>query len=323
MSRRPIVVSGSLAFDRIVDFPGRFRREIRPEKLHVLSVSFVVPTMREHFGGTAGNIAYNLALLGERPVVVGSVGKDFSAYKKWLQRHSVALALRTMPKQYTATAMIMNDQENNQIAAFHPGALSTPAWTLARRGPRPAMVVSAPGNKEDFLQLAAWAKKNRIPSIIDPGQIIPLFSGAELRRAIAGSFLLIANDYEMSTIQERTGLSAIPLARTVRYVVTTLGRRGSVIVGDGRTHRIPVAPPKNSSDPTGAGDAYRAGLLAGIRLGLPIATAGRLASVVSCYTVEQYGTQTHRFTLPQLAARYKRAFGTSFLKEKGRVNYEI
>lgn len=323
MTQRPIVVSGSLAFDRIADFPGRFAKEIRPDKLHVLSVSFVVPTMREHFGGTAGNIAYNFSLLGERPLVIASVGNDFQEYQRWLRTHGVNLALRTVVNAKTATAMMITDQDDNQIAAFHPGALATPAWTSVRRGPRPSLVVAAPGNKEDFLQLCRWARAHDIPWVVDPGQIIPLFSAKELRDVIQGCFLLIANDYEMSTIQKRTGLSAAALESKARHVVTTLGSRGSVIQSGNKKYKIPAATPKNIKDPTGAGDAFRAGLLTGLRLGLPLPTAGRLASVVSCYTVEQYGTQTHRFTLAQLAARYRRNFGTSFMNEKGRIDYAL
>lgn len=319
-------MTGSLAFDRILDYPGRFRDKIQPKKTHVLSVSFFVPTIRIGFGGTAGNIAYTLSLLGEHPVVVGSVGHDAAGYERWLRRHGVRLSLRRIKNSPTASVTIITDKDDNQISAFHPGAMEFPAFQQAQNHTSihaTRLIVSAPGNKTDSLASIRWAKSRKVSWVVDPGQRVFSLSRIDYRSIIRGAFLVIANDYEMLTIQKLSGWSASVIAKMADIVVTTLGRRGSLITRGNRTFRIPAGKPKTEADPTGAGDAFRAGLIAGLRWGLTLPSAGRLASVVSCYTVEQYGTQTHRFTLPSLNARYRKTFGTSFLAEKGRVDYAL
>lgn len=322
-----ILVSGSLAYDYIMDFPGYFRDHILPEKLHVLSVSFLIKTMRRNFGGTAGNIAYNLALLGEKPAILASAGNDFRAYGKWLMAKGVNLSQVNRVKEVsTAGAYIMTDQADNQIAAFYPGAMQRRVACNVKRVTQGAKIaIVAPGNLEDMKALPRLYKKYGVPYLYDPGQNIVALSGAQLRAGIEGAKVFISNDYELALVLKKTEWKKQDVLKRVEVLTTTLGEHGSVIEvgipgGSASGLRrpslrisIPSARPKNTSDPTGAGDAYRAGFIKGLLMGLPYDKVGKLASVVAVYTVEKYGTQTHRFTWQGLLRRYRENYGEALL----------
>ncbi|MDX9893388.1 MAG: carbohydrate kinase family protein [Patescibacteria group bacterium] len=306
-----ILVTGSVAYDRIMNFPGLFKNEILPEKVHILNVSFLVNELKEGFGGTGGNIAYNLALLGLKPVLMANVGaKDFSFYQVWLKKHRIDLsALRVWPGQNTASAYIITDQDDNQISGFYPGAMSKPIignkFSLA--GIKLAII--SPQNPIDMIKLPLLFKQKKIDYIFDPGQQVTSLTGNQLCSAIAGSLVLIGNDYEINLISQKTKWSVDQLSGKTNTLITTLGSKGSIIRQGSKVYKIKSAKPKNSSDPTGAGDAYRAGLIYGLLHGWPLAKVGQFAGLVSVYTVEKYGTQTHQFTWTDLQNRYRRNFG--------------
>lgn len=331
-----ILISGSLAYDYIMNFPGYFRDHILPEKLHVLSVSFLIDKMQKNFGGTAGNIAYNLALLGERPTILASAGNDFGEYRAWLTRHRVDCSRIHMVKEVpTASCHITTDQSDNQITAFHLGAMakSIKAELFFRQSSalkfrQVKIAIVSPGNLEDMKALPRLYKKYGIPYIYDPGQNIPALSGADLRAGITGAKVFISNDYELALALKKTGWEKQDALRRVEALVTTLGEKGSMIElynpsqpplklrgGEGGVIKfcVPAAKPKNTSDPTGAGDAYRAGFIKGLLIGLPYDKIGKLASVVSVYTVEKYGTQTHTFSWQGLLKRYRENYGEALL----------
>lgn len=315
-----ILISGSLAYDYIMDFPGYFRDHILPEKLHVLSVSFLIDRMERNFGGTAGNIAYNLALLDERPTILASAGSDFALYRRWLARHKVGYAhVNVIKEASTAGAYIMTDKADNQITAFYPGAMrqSINAELFSRRSPalgfrQVQMAIVAPGNLEDMKALPRAYKKYGVPYVYDPGQNIAALSGADLRAGIDGAKVFISNDYELALALKKTNWKKRDLLKRARVLVTTLGEMGSVIELRDKNVKLGIkkmkispARPKNVSDPTGAGDAYRAGFIKGLLMGLPYEKAGKLAATVAVYTVEKYGTQTHSFTWSQILQRYR------------------
>jgi len=349
-----ILVSGSLAYDRIMNFHGHFSDHIDPKKLHVLSVSFMAHQLKENFGGTAGNIAYNLALLGESPRIISAAGTDFAPYKKWLGKHGVDLSwVQTIKNDPCASAYIMTDEADCQITAFYPGAMRKKFPISNFQFPiilkKIKLAIVAPGNIEDMRALPKLYRKHKVPFIFDPGQAIPALSGDDLRNGINGAKIFISNDYELAMVLKKTEWNKNELLKRVEVLVTTLGEHGSVIEVNTKWHnapqpplnsrggdandpplkirpmarsarlieggaggvmsfQIPSAKPKNTSDPTGAGDAYRAGLIKGLLMGLPYDKIGRLAAVVSVYTVEKYGTQTHHFTWPQILKRYKENF---------------
>lgn len=332
-----ILVSGSLAYDYIMNFPGYFRDHLLPEKLHEISVSFFINKMERNFGGTAGNIAYNLALLGEKPTILASAGNDFKDYTHWLKSIGVAHEsarksarafaryskncidlshVRIMRDLPTAGAYIMTDQADSQITGFYPGAMST-RLKIKDLGLKKLkdikIAIVAPGNLDDIRTLVSTYKKYQVPYIFDPGQVITALTPDDLRAGIDGAKVFISNDYELAMVLKNTGWTKQDILKRVEVLVTTLGEKGSMIelgeeqsFGRRRTVlRIAPAKAKNVGDPTGAGDAYRAGLIKGLLLGLPYDKVGRLASVVSVYTVEKYGTQTHRFTWDEVVKRYK------------------
>ncbi|MFA5052223.1 MAG: carbohydrate kinase family protein [Patescibacteria group bacterium] len=301
-----IIISGSVAYDRIMDFKGRFRDHILPDKIHNLNVSFHADTFHESYGGTAGNIAYSLALLGERPVVMASVGRDFMPYRVWMRRHHIDLQyVKTVGGAATASAFIITDQDDNQIAAFSPGAMNTPAKPIpGRLLGRQSLGIIAPGNLRDMVRYASQYRKSSTRYLFDPGQQITSFSGLQLQKCLRGAYGFISNDYELALVLKKTGWPKSKLLGSVGIVVTTLGSKGSVVYSEGKTYRVPIAVPKNTSDPTGAGDAYRSGFIKGLQLGWPLPHAGRLGAVVSVYSVEMYGTQTHRFTWPKVSKRF-------------------
>lgn len=306
-----ILVSGSLAYDRIMDFPGRFADHILPDKIHVLNVCFMVNGLTERYGGTAGNIAYNLLLLGEQPLILATAGRDFGPYEEWLRRLGLPLdGIRLIPEEFTASAYITTDLADNQITGFNPGAMKHPSgFALDGLDPRRALAIIAPGNLEDMLTYSRLYKQRQVPYIFDPGQSIPAWGGGELREMATGAWALIVNDYELELLQQKTGLTTSRLLEITPTLIVTRGDQGSQVFGGGEQHQIPAVPPRQVVDPTGAGDAYRAGLIKGLILGLPWPEAARLGAAVASFAVEKAGTQEHRFSLAEVTERYSQVFG--------------
>jgi adenosine kinase len=306
-----ILVSGSLAYDRIMDFPGKFSDHILPDKIHVLNVCFTVNGLQEKFGGTAGNIAYSLALLGEQPVILATAGKDFDRYEAWLQGHRLSLAgIRRVEEPLTAGAYITTDQADNQITGFNPGAMKYPSlFEFDGMDPQKTLAIVAPGNLEDMLTYTRRCKERKIAYIFDPGQSIPALSADQLVEMLTGSRLLISNDYELEMIMRATGLEKAQLLQRAGGIITTLGEDGSLVCTQDEEIKIPAARAARVVDPTGAGDAYRAGLIKGLVLGTSLADAARTGGVCASYAVECYGTQEHIFSEEDFWARYERNFG--------------
>ncbi len=306
----PILLSGSIAYDRIMNFDGRFKDHILPDKIHVLNVSFYVEKFRIGYGGTCATIAYNLALLGERPIVLAATGHDFAKYRKWLTGHSIRTThIKQLKQVATSSCYIITDKSDNQITGFFAGAMQYSNGPVPKKffGRRSIACVS-PGNIDDMKKYPLQYKKTKTPYIYDPGQQIPILSKKDLLQGITGAEVFISNDYELALILKKVGLTLPALLKKAAIVVTTKGEKGSIIRQGKRIYRIPPAKPKNTSDPTGAGDAYRAGLIKGLINKYPLPKVGRLAGLVSVYTVEKYGTQTHTFTWTSLRKRYYRNF---------------
>ncbi|MFA5154877.1 MAG: carbohydrate kinase family protein [Patescibacteria group bacterium] len=308
--KRRLVVSGSLAYDQIMDFPGRFSDHILPEAIHQLNLSFFLSSCRQSFGGTAGNIAYNLYLLQERPTILGVAGPDFLNYRKRLKQQGAEVGrISLVPDSRTASAYIITDQADNQIAAFYPGPLPKDYARTAASGLEGIdLAIIAPDDKDRMLAYAAVYQKRKIPYIFDPGQALIAFSPAELRRAVNGAKVLIGNDYEIKLILDKLGAAHRELHKLVEILVVTKGGQGSEIYHHNEKISIRPAKPKNTSDPTGAGDAYRAGLIKGLLKGYNLKTCGQLGSLAAVYTVEKFGTQTHKFTLAEFQRRYRENF---------------
>ncbi|MDE5831478.1 MAG: carbohydrate kinase family protein [Desulfovibrio sp.] len=312
-----IYVSGSLAFDRIMTFQGNFKDHLLPDKLHMLNVSFMVDSMAERRGGCAGNIAYSLALLGENPVVVASAGRDFGSYAQKLESMGVSLeGVARHEDIFTALCYITTDLNSNQITGFYPGAMSLPAgYDFPRLDPEKDIAIVSPGNVQDMRSLPKFFRERGVPYIFDPGQQIPVLSPDDLRDAIEGSFALVANDYEVNMICKAVGMSEDELLGRTLWLVTTLGAAGVRVRGaDGTDETIPAAPVNGVADPTGAGDAQRAGLLKGLAAGLSMPEAARLGAISASYAIEKLGTQEHSYTPAEFAARYEKNFGSMPIK---------
>jgi adenosine kinase len=306
------LICGSIAFDSVMVFQGRFRDHILPDRIHLLNVSFLVPSLRRNYGGCAGNIAYNLALLGGRGAPMATVGHDFAPYGQWLRERSVDLAhVRTVEHEFTAQAFITTDLDDNQITAFHPGAMSHSHVNRVPDGAGVTLGIVAPDGRDGMVQHATQFAEAGIPLLFDPGQGLPMFGGQELLDFIGKSTWIAVNDYEGQMLAERTGLPLRDIARRVRALIVTRGAEGSVIHADGREIVIPAVRPEAIVDPTGCGDAYRAGLIFGLQQGLDWETTGRVASLMGAIKVAHSGTQHHRFTRDEFAARFRAAFGRS------------
>ncbi|HEY5998795.1 MAG TPA: carbohydrate kinase family protein [bacterium] len=310
-----IAVSGSLAFDRIMDFPGKFSDHILPDKIHVLNVCFAINGLRENFGGTAGNIAYALALLGERPRVIAAVGRDFDPYRTWMARHHLSLDhVAEVADELTAGAYITTDQSDNQITAFNPGAMRHRVSLDPEAFPaRETIAVVAPGNLEDMEHLARLWRERGVPYIFDPGQSLPAWGGEQLLELIRGSLIFISNDYELELTCRKTGRGAEDLLHLTSAVITTRGEAGAVLLqreADVQRHLIPAVRPEKVADPTGAGDAFRGGLVKGLALSRgALLHACRMGATAAAYAVEVYGTQTYRFTQDSFNERFTDSFG--------------
>jgi len=304
-----ILVSGSLAYDRIMNFPGKFSEHILPEKIHNLNISFPLETCTENFGGTAGNISYNLALLGERPVVLATVGDDFDPYRVWMDKHNIdSSMIKVIQKEKTSFCYIMTDRSDNQITAFYPGAMKYTGNKLGKEFANDALAIIAPGCVESMKEYADFYRENNIPYIYDPGQQITVLSDRDLLHGISGAKVFISNNYELNMVMQKTGFKEDDILEKAEILITTLGDKGCKIRTKEKSYDIPPAKPENTSDPTGAGDAFRAGFIKGLAQGLPLDVAGRLASTVAVYTVEKCGTQTHTFTIGELKERYNKNF---------------
>jgi adenosine kinase len=306
-----IFVSGSLAYDRIMDFPGRFADHILPEKIHILNVCFMVNGLTERFGGTAGNIAYNLALLGEKPVILATGGRDFGLYQEWLTELGLPLTgIRLIDEEFTAGAYITTDLADNQITGFNPGAMKHESeYHFDGANPGESLAIIAPGNLADMLVYSRRYKEMGLPYIFDPGQSIPVWGTDDLREMATGALAIIMNDYEMEMFHQKTGLAEGDLQNLAQALIITKGEEGSELIGPEGRQIIPPARPLQVQDPTGAGDAYRAGLIKGLTLNLPWATAALLGSTVASFAVEQAGTQEHRVSLTDFRSRYQDNFG--------------
>jgi adenosine kinase len=304
------LICGSIAFDSVMVFQGRFRDHILPDRIHLLNVSFLVPSLRRNYGGCAGNIAYNLALLGGRGAPMATVGHDFGPYGEWLRARSVDLTyIREVENEFTAQAFITTDLDDNQITAFHPGAMSHSHLNRVPDGAGLTLGVVAPDGRDGMVQHAAQFAAAGIPLLFDPGQGLPMFGGQELLDFVAKSTWIAVNDYEGQMLAERTGLSLRDIAGRVRALIVTRGAEGSVIHADGREILIPAVRPDAILDPTGCGDAYRAGLVFGLQNGLDWETTGRIASLMGSIKIAHTGTQHHRFTRDEFEARFRAAFG--------------
>ncbi|MDR1776821.1 MAG: carbohydrate kinase family protein [Desulfovibrio sp.] len=307
-----IYISGSLAFDRIMSFPGNFQDHILMDKLHQINVSFMVEGMDERRGGCAGNIAWSLALLGEKPVIVSCAGRDFDPYAKILKKRGLPLeGIRRDESLFTALCYITTDLNGNQITGFYPGAMGVPSdYAFASLNPDADMAIVSPGNMDDMRRLPGVFREAGVPYIYDPGQQLPVLSAADLLNAVEGSFACITNDYELKMICKTTGKSEEELLGRTLWLVTTLGAQGALVRGaDGSEFHIPAVSPRTVVDPTGAGDAHRAGLIKGLSCGLPMPEAAKLGSVSASFALERMGTQEHTFTPGQFRKRYEKSFG--------------
>jgi adenosine kinase len=304
------LICGSLAFDTITVFPGRFAQQILPEQVHILNVSFLVPTLRREFGGCAGNIAYTLKQLGGEPLVMAAAGADGQEYVARIQSWGASTEFVRVEKEtYTAQAIIITDADNNQITAFHPGAMSSAHLTkVPARGDIKVGIV-APDGRDAMIQHAQQMADAKIPFIFDPGQGMPMFNGDDLRKFVEQATWVTVNDYEWELLKDRTGWTEKDVTARVDALIVTLGGKGSEIHTKDKTFTIPVATPKSVQDPTGCGDAYRAGLLYGLLHKLDWETTGRIASLMGSIKIEHQGPQNHKFTLEQFKKRYKAAFG--------------
>jgi adenosine kinase len=307
-----IYISGSLAYDRIMDFPGRFADHILPHKIHVLNVCFNINGLVEKFGGTAGNIAYSLALLEEHPFIVATSGEDFDRYELWLSQNGLSSRwIKKIPGVLTAGAYITTDLDDNQITAFNPGAMAFEADLPLLDGMgRGAMVFIGPGNKTDMASLARTARAAQTPFFFDPGQSLNIWQGNELREAVEGAFCFVSNEYELSLFLQMTEWSMRDLYENVEVVITTRGPEGAVLDRKGEKILIPAVPVRDVLDPTGAGDAFRAGLLKGLRLELDWEICCQVGAVSAAFAVEHYGTQEHHMTWEALGRRYEGYFGS-------------
>ncbi len=307
-----VVVTGSIAYDYLMRFPGRFVEHILPDQLDHVSLSFLVDEMRRQRGGCAANIAYNLALLGERPRLMGTVGQDFGEYREWLEAHGVDTSLtREEPDLFTASFFVNTDQDGNQIASFYTGAMAR-ARELSFRGLDAGeidLVVISPNDPEAMVKYAAECRALGIPYLYDPSQQIVRLSGEALQAGVEGCDLLVVNEYEFELLQKRTGMSADAVrSAPARACVVTRGAEGSRIWAEGEVYDIPVVPPERAADPTGVGDAFRAGLIKGLALGLSWDLAGRMGSLAATYALEAPGPQSHRYTQAEFVARFRHHF---------------
>ncbi len=307
------LICGSFAYDNIMVFGDRFKNHILPDQVHILNVCFLVPEMRREFGGCAGNIAYGLKLLGGKPLPMATVGQDFAPYRAWMERCGIDDSYVTeVDNTFTAQAYITTDLDDNQITAFHPGAMGFAHRNAIDEVADVTLGIVSPDGREGMIEHAAQFAAADIPFIFDPGQGLPMFSGEELTNFIEQATWVTVNDYEWQLLQEKTGLSVAEITDRVEALIVTRGAKGSVIYSNGDEYLIPTVTPSEINDPTGCGDAYRAGLIYGLNQGLDWEISGRIASLMGSIKIEHNGTQNHQFTLEEFRQRYQQEFGSSF-----------
>jgi adenosine kinase len=303
------LICGSIAFDTIMVFGDRFAKHILPDKIHMLNVSFLVPQMRREFGGCAGNIAYNLRLLGDAGLPMATVGRDFAPYKEWLVRAGVPIDhVRVIDSEFTAQGFVTTDLDDNQIWAFHPGAMQHSHVNRVSEARDIALGIVAPDGREGMIEHAAQFAAADIPFIFDPGQGLPMFGPEDLQRFISQARWVSVNDYEWQVVQQRTGWGVNELLERVEALIVTRGAAGSTIYTRNGEIPIPAAPAREVVDPTGCGDAYRAGLIHGLLHRLDWRATGHIASLMGAIKIESRGTQNHRFTAAEFAQRLAAAF---------------
>lgn len=306
-----ILVSGSLAYDRIMDYSGHFADHLMPDQLHNINVSFMVNGLAEKFGGTAGNIAYALSLLEEHPRILATIGHDHQRYFQWLERCGLGTGtIKVIDDAFTASAFITTDADDNQITQFNPGAMMHPSsFDAGGVKPNDCIAIVAPGNLQDMAEYPSVYQKLGVYCIFDPGQSLPAWDGEDLARTIAQADMLISNQYELEMITSKTGLTIDQLLTMVQAVITTMGASGTEVLMPNEATRIPVVPTENAVDPTGAGDAFRGGLIKGIVLGYPLVRAAQMGTVCAHYVVQQNGTQEYSFNLEEFTAKLEQHFG--------------
>jgi len=300
-----IIVSGSMAYDRIMDFPGHFSDHILPDKIHMLNVCFQVNGMKENYGGTAGNIAYALKLMGEDPIISATIGHDYHKYFKWLTQNGISTeGIKIIADEFTAGAYITTDRADNQITGFNPGAMKYQAMLeFDKLDPKNTIVIVSPGNFDDMVDYPRACKARGIDYILDPGQSLPMWDKTDLIQSIEGCRILIVNDYELSLIISKTGMDKNALLEKAGMIITTLGEVGSQISSRDFDISVPAYQVKKVVDPTGAGDSYRGGLLSGLVRGKKIEECAWMGSVCSSFSVESYGTQEYSFTTEEFNDR--------------------
>lgn len=313
-----ILLTGSIAYDYLMTFPGLFKEQILPERLESISLSFLVNSMSRQRGGVAPNIAFTLALLGEEPFLMATVGEDFSDYRDWLESKGVDTSLvQVIPGEFTASFFATTDQANAQIASFYPGAMAYAAGqSLKKLDEKPDLVVISPNDPEAMKNFAAECRTLNIPYLYDPSQQILRLSGDEILRDMKGAHFLFVNDYESGLIMKKTGLDLNDILKIVDIVVVTRGEFGTSIYTEGKELNLPVVPPKQIVDPTGVGDAFRGGFLAGFLKGWSWEICGRMGALAATYCLEKKGTQNHAFTKDEFVARFRKNFDDSGLLDE-------
>ena len=305
------LICGSYAYDTVMTFPDQFKNHILPDKVHILNVAFHVPEMRREFGGCAANIAFNLKLLGGDPLPMGTVGKDFAPYASWMDQYDIPRThIKEIDGAYTAQAFITTDQDDNQITAFHPGAMDYAHEVTVGEASGVKLGIVSPDGRQGMIDHASQFVEAGIPFVFDPGQAMPLFDGDDFRRFIEQATWVCVNDYESQLLQDRTGWSLQEIASRVEALVVTRGGEGSQIFTNGSCIEIPTAKVNALNDPTGCGDAYRGGLLYGLMNGLGWDVTGRIAALMGAIKIEQHGTQNHAFTLDEFRTRYRDSFAS-------------
>lgn len=307
------LICGSFAYDHIMVFPDHFKNHILPEKVHMLNVSFMVPQMRREFGGCAGNIAYNLRLLEGNGLPMGTVGNDFGGYAEWMDSIGIPRThVKVIDEVFTGQAFITTDLDDNQITAFHPGAMAYSHHNKVSDAKDISIGIISPDGRDGMIEHAAQFHAADIPFIFDPGQGMPMFDGEDLTRFIEQADWISVNDYEWQMMQQKTGLSPHEVTERVNALIITRGGDGSIIYTRSKRHTIPAVKPARIADPTGCGDAFRAGLLYGLMNDMDWEITGRIASLMGSIKIEHAGTQNHRFSLETFRERYQAAFGSSF-----------
>jgi adenosine kinase len=309
-----VLICGSFAYDNIMGFGERFKDHILPEQLDILNVCFLTPSLRREYGGVAGNIAYNLKMIGGDPIPMGTVGEDFGPYASWMDEQEISRdSVVGVPGTMTAQAFITTDLDGNQITLFHPGAMDASAQNKVNEARESQLAIVSPDGREGMIQHAEQLVVEKIPFVFDPGQGLPMFGGEELAKFVKQAQWITVNAYEAELMQEKTGMGINDIAAQVDALIITRGAQGSDIYADGEQVKIPVAPISEALDPTGCGDAYRAGILFGIEQGLTWDVSGRIAALLGAIKIESHGTQNHKLTRSGFEARYRNSFGQSLV----------